>query len=253
MSLRGEGTEEGACLLPGDDTPLQSPRRGVPIHRSPALPTPPAPPALLPRPLGAGAVRGDIQWAAVPGSALTSVSRRSRGERIRIWFFPGISPSVDCGGYRHWGEGTGEGENPPPRRGISVLLFGIPTPPALRAPPPPLRGGGSAWGYPVGSRAWERADVCFPEEPGRASLDPALLRPVPEQWTVVDIAIRGRGPGRGRIPLPAGEYPYSSSALPTPPALRAPPPPPPGGRGSYGDSHHGPVPGDSATSGFLEG
>ena len=162
----GRGPRRGPVSSPVT-TPLSgTPRRGVPIHRSPALPHPTRASGAPPPPLGAGAVRGDIQWAAVPGSALTSVSRRRQG---------------------------------------------------------------------------------------RASLDPALLRPVPEQWTVVDIAIRGRGPGRGRIPLPAGEYPYSSSALPTPPALRAPPPPPPGGRGSYGDSHHGPVPGDSATSGFPEG
>jgi len=49
---------------------------------------------------------------------------------------------------------------------------------------------------------------------------------------------------RGPAPSPqAAELVVSLLVAPTPPALRAPPPPPPGGRGSHGDTHHGPVPG----------
>jgi len=42
----------------------------LPMHFSPASPTPPAPAALLPRPTrGAGSVRGDTWWAVVSGSS----------------------------------------------------------------------------------------------------------------------------------------------------------------------------------------
>jgi len=61
----------------------------------PAAPTPPAPAALLPRPLpGAGSVRGDIRGAAVSGMEPV-------GNRIR--FFSRISPCCGPCGYRHGG------------------------------------------------------------------------------------------------------------------------------------------------------
>ena len=68
---------------------------GLLIHSSPATPSPPAPPTLLPRPHpGAGAVRGDIQWEAVPGSSLES------------------PPCSGPWGYRHGERGPGRGFAP---------------------------------------------------------------------------------------------------------------------------------------------
>ena len=51
----------------------ESPRACPPVSPSqvaPLTPTPPALSALLPRPIGAGAVCGDSRWKAVPRSAI---------------------------------------------------------------------------------------------------------------------------------------------------------------------------------------
>ena len=72
----------------------------------------------------------------------------------------------------------------PPGGGTRRPLLIAPTPPGSRRSSPAPRGGGSAWGYPVGSRVREGLWTRF--SPGH----------VPIQWTVVGIAPRG-GPGRG--------------------------------------------------------
>ena len=110
--------------------------RGIPIHisgsphptrafagRIPAhsfgSPTPPAPAALLPRPLlGAGSVRGDIRGAAVPGSS------------------PGSPHAVDRVDIATGGEADGEGELVPPP--LSPTLQPSYFSPASPTPPAPL-------------------------------------------------------------------------------------------------------------------
>ena len=59
-------------------------RRRIPMH---SLPAPPPRPACAAPPPGAGYVRGDTWWKAVPGS------------------FPAYPHAVDRGGYRHRGRG----------------------------------------------------------------------------------------------------------------------------------------------------
>ena len=69
----------------------------------PAPPTPPAPSALLPRPLlGAGSVRGDTWWEAVPG------------------FSPGSPRALDRGDIATGGGADGEGELVPPPLSLTL-------------------------------------------------------------------------------------------------------------------------------------
>ena len=82
---------------------LTSPASPSPVFHTPTIlllagpPTPPAPSALLPRPLpGAGSVRGDTWWAAVSGSS------------------PGSPHAVDRGDIATGGGADGEGERVPP-------------------------------------------------------------------------------------------------------------------------------------------
>ena len=103
----------------------------------PAAPAPPAPSALLPRPLpGAGSVRGDIRGAAVPG------------------FSPGSPRALDRGDIATGGGADGEGELVPPPLSLTLqppYFSSIPAPPAfLRGYPyifpiPPPRDAGTTW------------------------------------------------------------------------------------------------------------
>ena len=81
-----------------------------------------------------------------------------------------------------------------------------PTPPALRAHPPPPPGGEGSHG----DTRWKAVPGGgtgggFPGEEGSASPDPAPPRALPVQWTVVAIATRGWGPGRGARASPLRE------------------------------------------------
>jgi len=195
IATGGEADGEGELVPPPLSLTLQpsyfspatppAPSQGYP-YASAGIPTPPAPAALLPRPLlGAGSVRGDTWWAAVPGV-------EPAGNRIRL--FSRISPCTGPWGYRHGGwRLAGRGNEfplpclsrsnhlasrrhphpartflpvkhtllpaPPPRprlrQGIPILFCRHPHPArACGAPPPPPPGGGvRAWRYQVSSRA----------------------------------------------------------------------------------------------------
>jgi len=102
---------------PGGSPP---PRRCELIRPSPAAPTPPAPAALLLRPLpGARTVM------AIPGGKPCPVLPRVPPVQWTAWW---LSP---------WGEGTGEGEAPSPQAGTRTFLF--------KAPGPRPPEGGSTW------------------------------------------------------------------------------------------------------------
>ena len=108
----------------------------------------PARPSVSSPTRGAGAVRGDIRWEAVPGSSAdvgfpedreesASENRLETGSSpVPPRFLPGSSPvpprAVDRGGYRPRGWGPGRG-SPPSRRRVPVC--------SSSKPPPPRRGG----------------------------------------------------------------------------------------------------------------
>ena len=114
---------------------------GIPIHSLPAAPTPPAPPALLPRPLPwAGAVLaisgeqpypGWSRWATVPGSSPGSPHMLDRGDI-----------AIGGGGPR----GGGTSSPSPVSHAPDTLLLASPIPPGLQPAgypytpptPPPL-------------------------------------------------------------------------------------------------------------------
>ena len=157
--------------------------------RSPATPTPPAfhrgeipirfSVLPIPTPPGAGAVRGDRALSGSP---------------------PGSPRGVGHGGYRHGGRGPGSGLVPSPGKMVPESSSpATPTPPALRAPPPP-RGRGQSGRYPVGSRARDGAGGSFPGGEG-AGPYPVLLRDLSMEWTVAAITMGG-GDRRGGFPTP---------------------------------------------------
>ena len=176
-------------------------RQGILIRFCRGTPTPPAPSALLPRPLpGAGSGRGDTWWEAVSGSS------------------PGSPHAVDRGDIATGGGADGEGEPVPPplsptlqpsyfspaslartSAGDTHPLLRPPTPPAPAALRPHPRGGqGQCLRYQGSSRARGGAS-------GKPY--PALFRLIPVHWTV-GISPRGEGPtGRGLAPSPVSYAP----------------------------------------------
>jgi len=127
ISPRGEGTGEGARPLPGqNDT-----RKFLSGNPHPARPSVSSPTR------GAGAVRGDIRWEAVPGSSADVGFPEDREEsasenRLETGSSPVPPRAVDRGGYRPRGWGPGRG-SPPSRRRVPVC--------SSSKPPPPRRGG----------------------------------------------------------------------------------------------------------------
>ncbi len=205
IAIRGREPERGPVPFPGDDTPLQSPAEGIPIHRPPALPTPPACALRSPHP-GRGAVRGDIQWAAVPGSALTSVSRGGAGraslDSALLRPVPEQWTVVDIairGGDR-------EGEFPP-RRGIPILLSGTPHPAraSRSSPPPPGAGAVMAIATTVQCQgivppAVSRSSRRFPGRIGRVRTGPGPVLPGPAPVRSESWWVSRREADAGRIP-----------------------------------------------------
>jgi len=221
---------------------------GIPVHSLPAAPTPPAPPALLPRPLpaGGGSAR-DTWWKAVPGVE------------------PVGSRALDRGDIAFGGGADGEGELVPPplsltlqtpcslpapsrpafsRQATHTLLPAPPPRPRLRrsAPSPAGRGQCVAISgeqpYP-GCNRWATV-------PGSSPGSPHML-------DRGDIAIGGGGPRGGGTcspspvshapdtlllasPIPPGlqpaGYPCTSAGSPHPARAFGAPPPPRRGGGS---------------------
>ena len=128
---------------------LPAPSQGDIHALPPATPTPPAPSALLPRPLpGTGSVRGDTWWEAVSGV-------EPAGNRIRL--FPTYPHAVDRVDIATGGEADGEGELVPPPLSLTLQpsYFLPATPPApspagypdtsTGTPTPPA----PRWGIPI--------------------------------------------------------------------------------------------------------
>ena len=204
--LAGSFSQAGCPYILCRPPPLPRFHRGISIPFWP--PTPPAPSALLPRPLpGAWAVHGDIRGTAVSGSS------------------PGSPRALDRGDIATGGGADGEGELVPPPLSLTLPRSHI------SSPPRPARAFGR--GYPCTSQAppphprlRQKIPVHFCRHPPphprlrRSSPAPfrgrgqcmaisgeqpylALLQDLPVHWTVA-ISPRGVGPtGRGNsLPLP---------------------------------------------------
>ena len=124
--LAGSFSQAGCPYILCRPPPLPRFHRGISIPFWP--PTPPAPSALLPRPLpGAWAVHGDIRGTAVSGSS------------------PGSPHVLDRGDIATGGGADGEGELVPPPLSLTLPRFHI------SSPPHPTRAFGR--GYPDTSPA----------------------------------------------------------------------------------------------------
>ena len=123
------------------ETPLRPrPGQGISICPSTAAPTPPAPPALLPRPLpGAGAVM-----------AITGGKPYPR-KQVREPPFFSISPCSGPWGYRHRGGADGEGGAAPLPCLYRAKL--------LQKPPPALKGSNHR------TTLWAAVHASSPESP----------------------------------------------------------------------------------------
>ncbi len=131
ISPRGEGTGEGARPLPGqNDT-----RKFLSGNPHPARPSASSPTR------GAGAVRGDIRWEAVPGSSADVGFPEDREESasenqletgsspVPPRFLPGSSPCSGPWWLSPQGVGTGERVSPFSQAGTRMFLFKAPAPP----------------------------------------------------------------------------------------------------------------------------
>ncbi len=136
-----------------------------------------------------------------PGAVLALVSRGEGSTSLDL-VRPRDLPMKWAVGVSPRGGGAGEGVSPSPQVGTHTFLSGNPTPPALRAPPPPSPGGEGSHGDTRREAVPGAALTPVSEKGGEGWPGSGSSRgPIPGQWTVVAIANEGGDRGGGN-PLP---------------------------------------------------